>query len=80
MSEEEKKVTGWWYNKPRGKQRKRDHQQAKLLMNFRITPNERALIESGAKRRGLTMSSYLLYLVRKDSYRRKPGGEKANEQ
>lgn len=81
MSEEEKKVVGWWYNRPRGKQRQRDHQQAKLLMNFRVTPNEKALIENGAKRRGLTRSSYLLYLVRKDSYRRKPEEEEeTNEQ
>lgn len=53
------------------KQRKRGHQRANLLMNIRVTHNEREMLNACARRRGLTMSAYILWLVRRDARRLK---------
>lgn len=63
-------------SKPRGNQRDRDHQRCAKYVNVRITPNEQEMIRSAAKRRGITISKYIMFLVRQDLNKEKEAIEK----
>lgn len=63
-------------NKPRGKQRERDHQRCTRYVNIRITPNEQEMIRSATRRRGITISKYIMFLVRQDLNKEKDEREK----
>lgn len=63
-------------DKPRGKQRERDHQRCTRYVNIRITPNEQEMIRSAARRRGITISKYIMFLVRQDLNKEKDEREK----
>lgn len=63
-------------DKPRGNQRERDHQRCTKYVNIRITPNEQEMIRRAAKRRGITTSKYIMFLVRQDLNKEKEEIEK----
>lgn len=63
-------------SEPRGKYRDYDRQNASRYVNVRITPNEQEMIKQAARRRGITTSKYILYLVRADVKREKEELEK----
>lgn len=63
-------------NKPRGNQRERDHQRCTKYVNIRITPNEQEMIRRAAKRRGITTSKYVMFLIRQDLNKEKEEIEK----
>ena len=63
-------------NKPRGNKRDRDHQRCTKYVNVRITPNEQEMIRQAAKRRGITISKYIMFLVRQDLNKEKEEREK----
>lgn len=63
-------------DKPRGNQRDRDHQRCTKYVNIRITPNEQEMIRRAAKRRGITTSKYIMFLVRQDLNKEKEEIEK----
>ena len=63
-------------DKPRGNQRDRDHQRCAKYVNVRITPNEQEMIRHAAKRRGITISKYIMFLVRQDLNKEKEERER----
>jgi len=63
-------------DKPRGNQRDRDHQRCTRYVNIRITPNEQEMIRSAARRRGITTSKYIMFLVRQDLNKEKEERER----
>ena len=63
-------------DKPRGNQRERDHQRCTKYVNIRITPNEQEMIRRAAKRRGITTSKYVMFLIRQDLNKEKEEIEK----
>ncbi len=63
-------------DKPRGNQRDRDHQRCTRYVNIRITPNEQEMIRRAAKRRGITTSKYIMFLVRQDLNKEKEERER----
>lgn len=69
-----------WRDRHKEKQRQREHQRAKKFITIRVTPNERQMISQAAKRRGITLSAYLIYLARVDVGREREEADKQNEE
>lgn len=63
-------------DKPRGNQREKGHQRCTRYVNIRITPNEQEMIRQAAKRRGITISKYVMFLVRQDLHKEKEERER----